>query len=760
VAGNRSRFEEYLQRANDFVWSEKWPEAIAMFRRALRESPNDANALMAYAWSLFNAGEMDEALQVYQRLARLTPDDPGPYERIGDILERKEENEGAAQMYLRAAEIYRAQKLSKPLYEALEAAVRVNPRLDTAWDELLKHYQEQGNITKAVEAALWLSHLYQAQDPQEAIAICRQIQRFVPNDRRLGLAMTLLQSNRPLPPPHLLTAESAAPEPDDAWLDEEAGEGNGSDPGSPTEIARQRALESLAESLFSEERPQAVGLSQEQVSLLISKAVDAQTRGDLTEAVDAYRRLIRGGVTMPSIHFNLGLLFKEQMHFEQAIEQFQLSLPEAEYVLGSHFALGECYQAQGQFEQALEHFLEVVKIVDLTTVKRNEAGDLIRVYEGLAQNLINTGEPERVQQLSNSLVDFLSQRGWEEEVMKARERLDSLARSGTVLSLAEIISLPGSEDVLRSIAMAQEYQRRKKIYAALEELLNAVGLAPFYLPLHHLLGTLFLENGNIEAALDKFRTIANTYEIRQQTSLALTTYQQILSLSPLDINIHTRVIEMLTQRGRIDEALEQRLQLADAYYQLAQPDRAREAYVEALRLAPRGSADRRWQVRILHRMADLDLQRLSWPAAIKDYEQITKIAPDDERAHLGLLRLYPRVGKTSLGIGALDKLIRRYLETQRTQKAIAVLEELVQEDPTSIPLRARIAQIYLNTGQRDKALEHLDVLGDLQLEAGQKQAAVKTIEAIIALNPPNFNVYAQLYTELTGREPPMLRRAE
>ena len=106
---------------------------------------------------------------------------------------------------------------------------------------------------------------------------------------------------------------------------------------------------------------------------------------------------------------------------------------------------------------------------------------------------------------------------------------------------------------------------------------------------------------------------------------------------------------------------------------------------------------------------------------------------------------------------ALDKLIKRYLERNKIDKALAILEDLVQEMEDNLPLRARAAQLYLNIGNRAKALEHLDVLGDLQLEAGQQDAAVKTIEAILALNPPNRDAYVDLYKEMTGREPPVPR---
>jgi len=256
-------------------------------------------------------------------------------------------------------------------------------------------------------------------------------------------------------------------------------------------------------------------------------------------------------------------------------------------------------------------------------------------------------------------------------------------------------------------------------------------------------------HGRLEPALEKFRFLARTYEIRGQVSQALTTYKLILDNSPLDIQTHRHVAELLIEHGRIDEALAQYLQTADAYYQLAQPEQALEVYREALRLAPRGSSEKHWEIRILHHIADLDIQRLDWQTAIEDYREILRLEPDDERAHLSLFRLYTRTGRSSLGIEILDRLIKRYLGQHKVTKVIMILEDLVETQPENIPLRARLAQLYLNLGERDKALMHLDILGDLQLEAGHTEAAIKTLEAILALKPPNREAYAELYQQLT-----------
>jgi DNA-binding SARP family transcriptional activator len=115
------------------------------------------------------------------------------------------------------------------------------------------------------------------------------------------------------------------------------------------------------------------------------------------------------------------------------------------------------------------------------------------------------------------------------------------------------------------------------------------------------------------------------------------------------------------------------------------------------------------------------------------------------------MRLYPRIGRAHLVIPALDQLLKHYIATQRSEKAVVILEDLIREQPESIPLRFRAAQLYLNTGKRQKALEHLDVLGDLQLEAGQQADAIKTLDAIIALKPANIESYISLRQQLTGQ---------
>ena len=213
-----------------------------------------------------------------------------------------------------------------------------------------------------------------------------------------------------------------------------------------------------------------------------------------------------------------------------------------------------------------------------------------------------------------------------------------------------------------------------------------------------------------------------------------------------------KLIDLLISHGEIDEALEHYLILADSYYHLAQTDQAREVYQEALRLAPRGTPERRWEVRILHKIGDIDMQRVDWRHAIEAYEQIRECAPDDERARLTLMNLYYRFGRSELAVVELDSLLRIYRESGKTQRIFAILEDVVHERPDDIPLRTRLAQEHLDAGNVEQALEHLDKLGDLQLEAGRYEDTKATVRAIIALHPPNVAVYQQLLDQLSERD--------
>jgi tetratricopeptide (TPR) repeat protein len=188
--------------------------------------------------------------------------------------------------------------------------------------------------------------------------------------------------------------------------------------------------------------------------------------------------------------------------------------------------------------------------------------------------------------------------------------------------------------------------------------------------------------------------------------------------------------------------------LGEAYYQLAQVDKARETYQAALKLAPRGSADHKWRARFLRHIADIDMQRFEWRRALSAYQEIRKEDPVDERTAITLIDLYFKLHQPNLALRELDVYLKQLISSGRGAKVPGILQDMVSRYPTSTGLVERLIRLYLAQKRTAEAIEILDRLGEAQLDAGMTEEAAATIQRIIQFNPPNVASYRQLLKQL------------
>jgi tetratricopeptide (TPR) repeat protein len=535
---------------------------------------------------------------------------------------------------------------------------------------------------------------------------------------------------------------------------------------SPADMARDKALEELAGIPF-EETP--VGpaadamvlvegvteaeappprLSRPQIDALIAQAIDFQTRGLIDEAIACYTKVIDAGVDRPAAHFNLGLLYQQRLRFEPAVSELKKAVRHPKYALGGHFALGECFKALGRIDDALEQFVQVLKIVDLGTVQREQADDLIQLYDALADSYAAKGDREKALEFTNSLVEFLSSKGWEDKAREARKRIDGMSDEGMTMSLAEVLAVPSADRVLSALSLSQEYMKRGALTAATEVCYRAIESAPTYLPLHLRLAEIFAQDGRVEDSVSKYQAVADLYIVREESRQAIGVYKRVLRLMPMEVVIRARLIDLLISFGEIDQALDQYLALSDAYYQLAQVDKALEKYAEALRLVPRASDERRWRIRLLHKMADVQVRRAKWREAFPLYRQLIVLDPDDERAWLNLIDLSYKLGGDRKADQEVVAMLNGFRSRGQSERALPLLQEAVRLHPQQMALRARLARAYIDAGMREDAVAELDMLGELQLDAGLRDQARATIRFIISLKPNNVEAYEQLLSQI------------
>jgi tetratricopeptide (TPR) repeat protein len=197
--------------------------------------------------------------------------------------------------------------------------------------------------------------------------------------------------------------------------------------------------------------------------------------------------------------------------------------------------------------------------------------------------------------------------------------------------------------------------------------------------------------------------------------------------------------------------MEQYLDLADVYYQLAQVDRALETLDAALSCAGQGGLGRHWQADVLHRAGDIHTQRLDWRQAIRSYRRIKLVDAQDAKARAQLVDLYFKSGQRESALGELDELLDLHRTQRHPERLVSTLQDVLRSRPDDLALHMRLAKAYLDLRMRKDAIAELDAIGELQLSMGMTADAIRTVQAIIRLGPDNLESYQQLLTQLQSQ---------
>ena len=745
MAQNRTRFEEALERGHSFGWDQRWDDAIREFEKALQEFSNEPAPYAGLGMAFYELKRYEPALENYKKAARLSQGDIMYLQRVAQLQEQLKRHKEAGQTYLAIGEVQLRRRLLNEAVENWSRAVFLDPDALRGHQRLTQVYQRQGVIPAAVREYLAIARILQAQgETDKAMQSCQAALQLDSRNADVLTAIELLRQGESLAN-HFAQETSATPltpiRDGLGLLDETLLSHDGS---SPAQEAQRIAMERLAEVFFGDDEDEDVSATLKDA--LIVQALDFQTRGMVNEAISAYEKAIESGARDMAVRYNLGLLYQDKLRFSDAIAQFETAVQDPDYRLGSHFALGECYRARGHIEKALEHFVSVLRIVDLKTVKRDQADRLIELYENLTQSFRTKGEPERATAFANTLVEFLSHKGWEDKVKEARRRLDTISSDRTMI-LGDIITA-GSEHVLESLYLSQEYAKRGMYSAAAEEAYRAIQLSPSYLPAHLQLGDLLVLQKRHEAAALKFNTIGDAFRARTDMSGAIHAYERVIEVAPLDLTSRARLIDLLKTMGAFDRALENYLSMGNMYYQLAQVDKARATFQDALNLAQRGSPEQNWKIRLLNQIADIDMQRLDWQRGLVSYKELRRLSPDDERIAITLIDLYYKVNQPKNALKELNDYMIQLIKGGKSAKVVGILEDMVKQRSNDPNLTNMLARLYIQQKRPQKAIDLLDRLGEAQLEAGNTEQAVVTIEKILTLNPPNATSYRQLVTQL------------
>ena len=764
------RYQKAMNQGHSAAWDQEWDKAAEFYQQALNLIPDDLKAINGLALALFEMQEYGEALKMYLRAAELAPDDPIPWGKVSILYELAKKNDMAAEASVRAAELYLKRKDVERAIENWSRAVSLNPEHLRAHTRLALVYEKMGRKPQAAREYLHIASLMQhSGDLDKAADAVNRALKIDPSNAKARQTLKMLREGTLLPkpaPPRSGTGPILK-ETDELRLPapKETEESNFN----PVEEAEQEALSVLASLFFDQSTDSKTDsdrrrgfqsivdgsselfskkANRTKIMLYLSQAVDSQIAGEKRQAAEELKRAIDVGLEHVAAHFQLGLLRLEAERLESAVRYLRRSVQNPEFSLASRLLLGDAYLKMERLQDAAVSYLEALKIADSAIVPPEQSAALRQLYDPLIESQAQETSEKQQQQVCNSISDLLMRPNWRTYLRNFRAESLNDGGDGQVMPLAEVLIEAHSSQVVVAMNDVRQLARSGKQRAATEEAFFALQLAPTYLPLHVTIGDLLLAQDLVPEAVQKFTVVAHSYSVRGEAGRAIDMLRRVVDLSPMDLDARRQLIDLLISRGSTDKAIAENIRLAEVYYSLADLTNARKTYTQALRLAQLSDVDPRWQVKILHSIADIDTQSLDWRQAMQIYSEIVKVKPDDQKAYYNLVSLNFRLGENARAMQIVERYIQYMNHQNRQVEVLQFLEQLIEEQPQRAGLHRQLAEEYYVLGNLEQAVNHLDTAGEILLDTGDQMGAMAAIQRIVEFNPPGVEKYQQLLDRL------------
>jgi len=770
-----AKFQTLMNRGHSAAWDQDWDKAAEFYQQALDEIPDNPQALASLGLSQFQLKQYDEALRVYQRVSAIQPDDPMPFEKIARIYERVGMLHEAVQSFMQGAESQlKAHDVDRAI-DDFNNAIRLNPENQTVHTRLAMIYDKLGRKDDAVNEYLATASLMQtAGEKNKALQVIQYTLQLAPQSMVARKALDLIQRNQTLPGPEHRKGSTGPVRMAQVRQMENTPEIEIAESPAhydPITEARLKALKEMASLLFEQgEENQASsgqinrrgiqsltrgtgGLTPEmaertRIQLHLSQAIDSQTSGQDEQAAAELESAISLGLNQSASYFVIGLLLRKK-NPQKALEYLQRSVKNPTYSLGSYLLMAEVEEKNEQIPDAAIHSLQALKLADSETVLLEQSDELLQLYEPILESQKRVTDEKDLRNLYNVINEQLMRPDWREYLSAARSQLPPQPEGSPPLPLAEMLLETNSSQVVEAMISIRQLAAEGKYRAAMEEAYHTLTYAPYYLPLHIEMAELLITEGRITDAVEKFMLIANAYTFRGETAQAIHLLARVTMLAPMDLSVRGLLIDLYKSIGRLDDAIQQYMDLANVYYLLAELDLARQTYQSALSLSQQSSSTRQWAVQILNKLADIELQSLDWKQAIRIFEQLRSLQPQEPAPRATLIDLHFQMGQANAAMSELDSYLKLMEAPENAAKCAHFLDSLLEDRPAEPGLQKRMIDFYVSRGQTPKAVEKLDGLAEKLLKSEDKPNSLATVKNIIALNPPNAAEYQKLYTELS-----------
>ncbi len=639
-----------MEQSREAARQGQWDDALRATVRALQEFPQDADARTAAAVALFHTGKLDRALQLFEELRAADRQNPFFLSYIAQVHQRQGNVAAAVESYRGLADLHLTQRRPAQAVEALRELLKLRPEDREQRLRLARLYEQMQARQEAAREHLVLAQqgLADHQFDQAAESV-EEALRLDPNSRE---ARDLL-----------ITVREA--------MAREAGLESASAPAAPAPAGPRPGQRGVTGALRSQ---------QFQVEKLVEQGQKAQEAGDIDGAAALYEQALEAGLQRADVLYSLGLIYQERGDHRAAVNVLARAATDAEYALSAHFALGLSYRELGQLPQAAQEFEQTISLVDLESIGKAEAEDLIQMYEYAATTFEEIGDIARAASLYGALAGFLESKRWgRERAVEFKQRSKELADRNMFAKLREmgtgVLTSPAEPEAPAAAEppLAESWGKIRPITDFLRDhhsvttedqvapapeprpepllLLESLPeVAPSFAPATP------LDTTGLSDEAKGWVELSSKYLDQGLLDAALDACMEVIRLDIDYLPIHLRMGEIYERERRPEEALAKYQLLIDTFRVRGEPEKAIDVYFRFIELSPdtinararlaellrsAGRVDEAVAQSIL--LANTYVRLGQTNKALEEYRRLIQLAPRDPQVHtqygLTLLKL-------------------------------------------------------------------------------------------------------------------------
>jgi tetratricopeptide (TPR) repeat protein len=768
----QNHFDEEMRLGHTAAWDQDWEKAADHYRHALDERPDELNALVSLGLALYELGSYDQSINYYARAVEVGPDDPIAHDRVAQLYEMEGQFHEAISPALLASELYLKQGNVAKAVECLARVTRVDAENLPAHARLALIYERTGRTRQSVNEYLVVASLFQHKNNlEQAKQAVEHALVLSPGSKEAKEAQILISNDQHLPKPIPIQIDLHKPKIPEEPIQRDTPFEAQSTQNDPIAESHEVAISVLANLVFEQNsngdtapnlrdtsNPFIIagssseyyfkGDSDPEIFNYVRQAVDLWSQGSKGAAADELEKAIDKGLDHPAAYFELGSVRSGEDRLESAIRYLQRAVLDPNFALASRLLIARTYRYMGRLSESATNYLEALRLADAQLVPEDQSADMLHMYTPIIEAESKHTDPEAKNRLCDNIENILVRPGWQSYLLQARGDFQIDVEGVPAIPVGELISNPQGGKIIESVRQINKYARAKHWRSAMEEAFFAIQFAPTYLPLHTYMGELLLKQDNLDEAVDKFEAIAKTYRARGEVLHAIKILRRLIKAAPMDLSARTQLISLLREKGDFDQAIHEQINLAGVYYNLADLSRAREVYLDAFKTAQNSGANTDLKVKILYHLADVELQSLDWKHAEEIYSQIQTLQPDDNLATEKLIELKLRLGQEEQAEEDLRDYASFMEVTGKDEDFQTYIDKLVGEYQNTLFIRQVRAKILQKKGHIDLAIQEYDQIGEMLLDAGDREGAIKVIEMILDLDPPNKSQYQDLIFSL------------